>query len=222
VNFNHDLNVIMVTSPLPGQGKSTTIANLAIALLRAGRRVAVIEGDLRRPSLHRFFKIANTRGVSNVVSGATPLSEAVQGLTFKDPTIAVTTPSGRKAVSPSAPGDVATSGDLKLTLLPSGPLPPNPGEIVTSRQLAAILDTLKQETDYVLVDAPPMFAVGDAAAMAAMVDGIIVILRLAETTADTIKSVEEFFSRVTAKPIGIVVTGVPRSAKGKYYRYDEY
>ena len=78
VDFNHDLKVIMVTSPLPGQGKSTTIANLAIALLRAGKRVAVIEGDLRRPSLHRFFKIANTRGVSSVVSVATPLSEAVQ------------------------------------------------------------------------------------------------------------------------------------------------
>ena len=73
-----------------------------------------------------------------------------------------------------------------------------------------------------LVDAPPMFAVGDAAAMAAMVDGIIVILRLPETTADIVKRVEEFFSRVTARPIGIVVTGVPRGGRGKYYRYDEY
>ena len=222
VNFNHDVKLIMVTSPLPGQGKSTTIANLAIALLRAGRRVAVIEGDLRRPSLHRFFKIANTRGVSSVVSGATPLDEAVQRLTFKDPGLTVTTPNGRRAVAPAVPDEVAAGSDLRLTLLPSGPLPPNPGEIVTSQQLARILDTLKQETDYVLVDAPPMFAVGDAAAMAAMVDGIIVILRLPETTADTIKSVEEFFTHVTAKPLGIVVTGVPRGGKGKYYRYDEY
>jgi len=222
VDFNHDLKVIMVTSPLPGQGKSTTIANLAIALLRAGKRVAVIEGDLRRPSLHRFFKIANTRGVSSVVSGATPLSEAVQELTFKDPTLAVTTPIGREAVAQAAADEVPAGSDLKLTLLPSGPLPPNPGEIVTSRQLAGILDTLKQESDYVLVDAPPMFAVGDAAAMAAMVDGIIVILRLPETTADIVKRVEEFFSRVTARPIGIVVTGVPRGGRGKYYRYDEY
>jgi polysaccharide biosynthesis transport protein len=220
VDLNNDAKVVMVTSPLPGQGKSTTIANLAIALLRAGKKVAVVEGDLRRPSLHRFFKITNTRGVTNVVARTSALEDAAQVLTFHDPGLKITMANDRP-VKPVA--DTAGSGgDLKLKLLSSGPLPPNPGEIVGSRQFGAVLDTLRAESDYVLVDAPPMFAVGDAAALGALVDGIIVVLRLDQTTADTIKTVEDFFTRVPARPLGIVVTGVPRTAKGKYYRYQAY
>jgi Mrp family chromosome partitioning ATPase/capsular polysaccharide biosynthesis protein len=221
VNFNHDIKVVLVTSPLPAQGKSTTIANLAVALLRAGKRVAVVEGDLRRPALHRYFKIANARGVTNVVSGDTPLADAVQVLTFKDSSATVTTTSGPDATLVRKTGP-SKGADLKLRVLPSGPLPPNPGEIVNSQQLADILETLKADSDYVLVDAPPMFAVGDAAAMADKVDGIIVILRLDETTADTLKNVEDFFRRVPTRALGLVVSGVPRGSKGKYYRYQEY
>jgi polysaccharide biosynthesis transport protein len=226
LNFNRDLKTVLITSPEPGQGKSTTITNLAVALLRAGRRVAVVEGDLRRPSLHRLFAVTNARGVTSAVSGAVPLADALQTLVLKDKTMSA--PAAQAAPPPQDFGGVAlkertetatTNGDLRLTLLPAGPLPPNPGEIVSSRQLAEILEALKRATDYVLIDAPPMFAVGDAAAMGAMVDGIIVVTRLSETTAQTIRAVEDFFSRVRTKPVGIVVTGVPRSGKSRY-RYD--
>jgi succinoglycan biosynthesis transport protein ExoP len=219
VNFNHDVKVVLVTSPLPGQGKSTTLANLAIALVRAGKRVSVVEGDLRRPALHRHFKVPNSRGVTSVVSGASSLDDATITLAVRDPqvNVALAKPLGRvqKANDASAAGS-----DLKLRVLTSGPLPPNPGEIVNSRQLGHILEALKADSDYVLVDAPPMFAVGDAAAMAACVDGIIVILRLDETTADTVESVEEFFKRVPTRALGIVVTGVPRGSNSSYYRYE--
>jgi len=221
VNFNHDLKVVMVTSPLPRQGKSTTIANLAIALLRAGKRVSVVDADLRRPSLHRYFKATNALGVTSVVSGAVPLSEAARVLRLGDSGLSVTTV-GRPRTPSNAGSEGATTDKLSLRLLTSGPLPPNPGEIVSSRQLGAILDQLKQDSDYVLVDAPPMFAVGDAGAMAPLVDGIIVILRLDETTAEVIKGVEDFFSRVPTRALGIVVTAVPRDRRGKYYRYQEY
>jgi len=220
VNFNNDLKTILVTSPLPGQGKSTTIANLAVALLRADKRVAIVEGDLRRPSLHRFFKIANSRGVTSVVSGAATLAEATQTLTFNDAGPSLTTLEGRQAVSTQH--GRSASGDLKIIVLPSGPLPPNPGEIVASQQFGAVLTELGKNADYVLVDAPPMFAVGDAAAMASAVDGMLVLLRLDETTADTIKGVEDFFSRTRTRALGIVVSGVRRTGKGKYYRYQEY
>jgi len=221
VNFNHDIKVVLVTSPLPAQGKSTTIANLAVALLRTSKRVTVVEGDLRRPALHRYFKIANTRGVTTVVSGATPLADATQVLTFRDSSVSVTTTNGGGA-DDSAKADPAATDDLKLKVLPSGPLPPNPGEIVNSRQLADILEALKDQSDYVLVDAPPMFAVGDAAAMADKVDGVIVVLRLDETTADTIKDIGDFFKRVPTRALGLVVSGVPRVSKGQYHRSHEY
>jgi len=243
VNFNHDIKVVLVTSPLPAQGKSTTIANLAVALLRAGKRVAVVEGDLRRPALHRFFQITNARGVSSVVSGATSLADATQVCAFKqealvstllrdsrgvdpwngvkDSSVAVTTTSGLDSTAAKKAG-FTERNDLQLRVLPSGPLPPNPGEIVSSRQLGNIIEALKADSDYVLIDAPPMFAVGDAAAMADKVDGIIVVLRLEETTADTLKSVEDFFRRAPTRALGLVVSGVPRESKGEYYRNQKY
>lgn len=220
LNFNHDVKVILVTSPLPSQGKSTTVANLAIAILRAGKRVAVVDGDLRRPALHRCFKITNARGVTSVISGATPLANAMQALTFKDSSVAATTTSGPESAAVQKTGSTDTA-EVELRVLPSGILPPNPGEIVNSRQMRDILETLRSDSDYVLVDAPPMFAVGDAAAMADKVDGIVVVLRLGETTADTLKSVEDFFKRVPTRALGLVVTGVPRGSRSKYYHYQD-
>ena len=137
VNFDNEVRVILVTSPQPSQGKSTTIVNLAISLLRAGKRVAVVEGDLRRPTLHRFFKISSARGVTSVVSKAASLADALQILHFNaDTTPAVTT------LSPNDPSGIVRNppqNELELLLLPSGPLPPNPGEIVGSPRFAAVL-----------------------------------------------------------------------------------
>ena len=107
-------------------------------------------------------------------------------------------------------------------MLTSGPVPPNPGEIVTSEQLSGILAELRRYHDYVLVDAPPMFVVGDAATMAGKVDGVIVILRFNETTTGTLAAVDEFVKRIPARTLGVVVTGVPQRAHGRSYRYDAY
>jgi len=224
VDIDRDARVIMVTSPLPEQGKSTTIANLALAFVRAGKSVTLVEGDLRRPSLHRFFHINDTRGVTSVVAGTTSLEDALQVLTFRDQSAPVTTLADIAAQvdAHTEKADAHTGSDLVLRVLPSGALPPNPGEIVGSRQLATILRKLRDTCDYVLVDAPPMFAVGDATALAASVDGVIVIVRLGQTTADTVKDVEDFFDRVPARSLGIVVTGVSGEARGKYYRYEKY
>lgn len=221
VNFNKDVKSILITSPEPSQGKSTTIANLAVALSRSGKRVAVIGADLRRPALHRFFKIANSRGVSTVVSGSSSLDDALQELSFSDNVRSVTA-----TVDPALTGahqaPVVERHVTRLTILPAGPLPPNPGEIVTSQQLTEVLARLTETHDYVLVDAPPMFAVGDAAAMADKVDGVITVIQLDQTTEDTLRGVESFLERVPARTLGLVITGVTRSSKGRYYGYDSY
>ena len=232
INFNRDAKVILVSSPLPGQGKSTTIANLAIALLRADKRVAIVDADLRRPSLHRFFQTANLRGVSDVVSGASSLADALQSLAFDGSAasalgsspvnIRITTSARAVPKRGTGRGQGGADGEQGgvdrpgLLLLPSGPIPPNPGEIVGSQQFGDILRELGKEADYVLVDAPPMFAVGDAGAMASWVDGLLVVLRLDQTTADTVAHVEDFFTRTPSRPLGIIVTGVRRTDKGAY------
>ena len=276
VDFGRVVKTILVTSPQPGQGKSTTIANLAITLLRAGKKVAVVEGDLRRPSLHRFFKVRNSLGITTVVAGATTLDEAMHTLTFTEalpqgaeraPIDVADLPGSsvggelrlRVLTSgqiPSNPDEVVTSeqfssvladlnearpkgakraqkdgadlsgsgvnGKLQLSVLTSGPIPPNPGEIVTSEQFSAVLTDLRERHDYVLVDAPPMFVVGDAAALAGKVDGIIVVLRFDQTSTQTLSGVTEFVKRVPARTLGVVVTGAPPRARGRSYRYDAY
>jgi polysaccharide biosynthesis transport protein len=219
VDFGRDAKTILVTSPQPAQGKSTTIANLAVTLLRAGKKVAVVEGDLRRPSLHRFFKVRNSLGITTVVSSATTLEEAMHTLTYTE-----AQPKGSERVPQGSAGLPASGaiGELRLRVLTSGPIPPNPGEIVTSDQFSAVLAELREGHDYVLVDAPPMFVVGDAAALAGKVDGVIIVLRFAQTSTHTLTGVTEFAKRVPARTLGVVVTGAPPRARGRSYRYDAY
>jgi capsular polysaccharide biosynthesis protein/Mrp family chromosome partitioning ATPase len=239
MNFNHDVKSILATSPLPGQGKSTTIANLAVVMLRGGLRVAVVEGDLRRPALHRFFHVDNARGLTSVIAGQATMAEASHLLTFRDGGAPVG-PSERndarfetvdnadaarddalniiERVVPDAHGGTAPKSDgLQLQLLTSGPLPPNPGELVTSQQLADVIDALKQNNDYVLIDAPPLFAVGDATALAGRVDGVLVIVNLESTTRDMIRQIEEFFARIPARKMGLVVTGIAADTRSRGY-----
>jgi Mrp family chromosome partitioning ATPase len=215
VNFNRDIKSILVTSPLPSQGKTTTIANLAISLLRAEKKIAVIEGDLRRPALHRYFRAPNLRGVSTIVAGTASLQDCTKSLTFGDSHVTVATPASKTKSSPA-------SHAMVLDLVTAGPTPPNPGEIVASAQLKKIIDDMGRGRDYVLVDAPPMFAVGDAATLAGQVDGIIIVLRFKDTSAQVLQEVENFLSRVPCRTLGLVVCGTPRKGLGASYKYDVY
>ena len=240
MNFNRDLKAVLVTSPLPGQGKSTTIANLAVVLLKSGKRVAVIEGDLRRPTMHSYFSVPNDVGLSSVIAGIVPLDEALRVLTLREAAPAITVPtrvqqpattSGQQNTAATmvaarretlAASDDGRGTALELRLLTSGPLPPNPGEIATSKQLSDVIDQLKREHDYVLVDAPPMLAVGDAAAIAGKVDGVIVMIRVEETTRTQIAEVERFLERVPARALGLVAAGVSKTDRKTYAHYHEY
>ena len=223
-NFSHDVRSLLITSPLPQQGKSTTVANLALVMLRAGKRVAVVEGDLRRPTLHSQFRVPNQQGVTSVIAGTASVNEAAHHLRLRESGATVTTLSESHATPQTlqAARGVGEDGSLELTLLTSGPLPPNPGEMVASAQLASLVDDLEKDADYVLVDAPPLLAVGDATALASIVDGVIIVVRLGQTTREMIRHVEDFVSRVPARRMGIVVTGVSRAAGGETYRYNAY
>ena len=240
MNFNRDLKAVLVTSPLPGQGKSTTIANLAVVLLKSGKRVAVVEGDLRRPTMHSYFSVPNDVGLSSVIAGIVPLDEAIRVLTLRDSAQAITVPTPVRQPAPTGAGTagtktavtsrretLASSDDggaaaLQLRLLTSGPLPPNPGEIATSQQLSDVIDRLKRDNDYVLIDAPPMLAVGDAAAIAGKVDGVIVMIRVEDTTRNQIAEVERFLERVPARALGLVAAGVSKTDRKTYAHYHEY
>jgi polysaccharide biosynthesis transport protein len=224
-NFSHDVRSLLVTSLLPQQGKSTTIANLSLVMLRANKRVVVLEGDLRRPSLHSMFNVANRQGVTSVISGAVSVEEASHHLRLREASPTVTTlyenPAKHREREQAA-GAVVGNGGFDLTLLTSGPLPPNPGEMVSSQLFADLVDEVGKQADYVLVDAPPLLSLGDATALASMVDGIVIVVRLEQTTRHMVDQIETFLARVPARRMGIVVTGVPRSEGHGTYRYDQY
>ncbi len=161
-NLRHQAQTVMITSALPQEGKSTTIANLAVALARSGRQVALVDLDLRRPILASFFDLEGQAGVTDVVLGSVSLEEALTPISLDE--------SGMERRR-------ATRDPGRLEVLPAGTIPPDPAEFASTPSLADVLADLKERADVVLVDAPPVLAVSDAMTLSATVDAMIVVAR---------------------------------------------
>ena len=190
-NIDGNLQTICVTSSGPGEGKSTTISNLAETFAQAGNRVAIIDCDLRKPRLHRIFKLTNTKGVTTLLSGQSEIEDVIQ---------------------------VAGSD---LTVITSGPIPPNPSELLGSKRMKDLLEVLKKRYDIVLIDAPPVGLVTDAAILSAIVDGIILVVASGKTDIDGAKRAKKLLENVGARILGVTMTMIPVSKKG-YYGYQYY
>jgi capsular exopolysaccharide synthesis family protein len=185
---------IMVTSAVEKEGKSTTIANLAVALVRAGRHVVLVDLDLRRPLLHQFFELEARPGVTDVALGEVELEDALSAMT----------------------PDPMSEGLLEV--LTSGSVPPDAGEFVGTPALTAILDELRRRADIVLVDAPPMLQLGDAMTLSASVDGLIVVTRLGVVSRPMLTEVRRVLEACPAEKLGFVVTAA-NVEKGEGYGY---
>lgn len=187
-SLDRPLRTLVVTSSSPDEGKSTTVANLALALAQAGRRTVVVDADLRRPSLHSLFGLPNVAGLTSMM-----LDEAA-------------------AQPPYQAGPVAG-----LRVLTSGPLPPNPAELLASRRFDEILARLIQDADIVLFDAPPLMAVSDAAVLAARVDGVILVVQAEKTKREAVQRAKKMLERVNAHLVGAVLTEVKGERGLAYY-----
>ena len=214
-NLEHGARVIMVTSALESEGKSTTASNLALALARSGRHVALADLDLRRPYLDRFFDLKDRPGLTQVALGHVGLEEALA-------TIAITDPSENSHGGAEAAAANGTNGHARvsgiLEVLPSGPIPPDAGEFVGTHAVASIIQLLRDRADFVIVDAPPLLNVGDAMALSPKVDGIILVTRLKVLRRGTLKELHRLLANVPAQPLGFVVTGA-EVEKGYGYGY---
>lgn len=211
-NLERDARTIMITSSVGEEGKSTTIANLALALALAGRRVVLVDLDLRRPALDRFFNLEGQPGLTDVALGHVDLRTAI----------------ARVALSESDGGSARNSmngrGNMHgmLEVLTSGPLPPDPGEFVGTRALAEILDELRARADVVLVDAPPLLQVGDAMTLSSRIDGIIVVTRLKVIRRGMLDELHRLLETAPSTKLGFVLTGADaqdESYAGGYYDY---
>ena len=217
VTLDRDVRTIMVTSAVEQEGKSTTIANLGIALARAGQRVVLVDLDLRRPFLDKFFDLTGP-GVTQVALGHASLAQALT-------TIAITDADPRRERR-NGQRDANGNGDAGakpvkgvLEVLASGPIPPDPGEFVGTQALSEILEQLRERADFVLIDAPPALHVGDAMTLSRKVDGIIVTTRLKIVRRHMLNELARQLSTVPTPVLGFVLAGAGEEEGYGYGRH---
>nr|MDP9021074.1 polysaccharide biosynthesis tyrosine autokinase [Actinomycetota bacterium] len=190
--FDRPLRVLQVTSPSSSEGKTTTLANLAVALARSGNRVVAVCCDLRRPRLHDFFGLPNSIGFTSVLVGELDLAEAVQPV----------------------------PGVERLALLASGPNPPNPAELLASRRTADVFTKLQDHADIVLVDCPPVLPVTDAAVLSGAADATMLVAGAGVTRRRDLSRAIELLRQVDAPLVGVALNGVTEEgAYGYGYGY---
>jgi capsular exopolysaccharide synthesis family protein len=183
LNVDEPPKVIMVTSAAPSEGKTTVVVNLALALAETERTVTVIEADLRRPKVTRYMGLVGGVGVSNILSGSAELDDVRQRY-----------------------------GEDELWVVAAGPAPPNPGELLASSQMFSLIDKLRGENDFVLVDAPPILPVADATGLAVMVDGVLLSVRYGNTRRDELEHAAATLAGVGARTLGVILNFVPPKA----------
>lgn len=187
------IKVILVTSSGPAEGKSTTAANTAIAMADANRRVLLIDCDLRKPAIHRMFGLVNIKGLTNIL---------VEGIEYSDIT------------------NVTEVENLEI--ITSGPKPPNPAELLGSRRMKEFLDRVREDYDVVIIDAPPVLPVTDAAVLSQYVDGVILVAGYGVTTFEAAAQAKASLQKVNARILGVVLNGAPVDRGGGYYYYYYY
>ncbi len=187
------LRSMVVTSASPDEGKSTTLANLAVTIAQAGKRVILVDCDLRRPSLHQIFNVRNNMGITDLMRDESLMSN----------------PPLQDTPVPS------------LKLLTSGQLPPNPAELLGSRRMSEIIACLLGQADVVLFDTPPIIAVTDAALLSAKVDGVILVIGAGKTRREHARKAKALLDKVNARLVGTVLNNVRFDSSLQYYYSEE-
>jgi len=183
------LKTLVVTSAGVGEGKTTTLANLAVVSAQAGRRVILVDADLRRPTLHRIFGLPNEMGLTTMMRDEEALA---------------------------APPLQATEVE-GLSVLTSGPLPPNPADLMGSRRMEEVIAALSERADQVLFDTPPVVAVTDAAVLATKVDGVLLVIGAGKTRRDQARAAVQRLEQINARLVGAVLTNAEMGATFKGY-----
>ncbi len=193
-SIDKNMKKILVTSSMPGEGKSTVISNLAIAIAISGKSVILVDMDFRKPKLHRYFDLSNEMGLTNILAGQWILSDIVE-----------------------------STDTPNLSLITTGPKPPNPAEIMGSNRMGEFLSEVEGAYDYVLIDSPPLLAVTDAAVLSTKVDGTILVVESGKTEIDHAEEALKSLQNVGANVIGIILNKVKLDGSRKYgYYYNSY
>mgnify|MGYP001583753463 CR=1 FL=1 len=189
-SLDKEYKAIAVTSSGAGEGKSTVMSNLAITMAESGKNVILVDCDFRKPSIHKKMGITNSVGLTNIL---------VQGVKKEE--------------------CVVKSTVNNLFILTSGPVPPNPAELLGSKKMRDFIEGLKSEFDLVLIDAPPVLAVTDAQIISTIVDGVIFVASYGEAQKNALVDAKQLIDKVGGKILGVVFNKVPQSVSGYYGKY---
>jgi len=184
---------VVITSATAGEGKTTSVANFGVVSAQAGSRVCLVDSDLRRPTLHRIFGLDNTHGLTTALIEGSSLAEVARPTRVPH-----------------------------LSLVSSGPLPPNPAELVGSKRMRELLEGAATTFDLVLCDSPPVIAVADGVALAAQCDGVILIVRAGLVSHDVIRRAVGQIQSVKGKILGVLLNDVNFNRDGYHYSYYRY
>lgn len=195
-SFDKEVKTLLVTSAGPGEGKSTTAANLALSIAETGKTVLLVDCDLRRPSLHKKFNISNEAGITNFLLGEVTFEQATK--VYKN----------------------------KLFIMTAGNIPPNPAEMLSSNKLKNFLQKISQQFDTVIIDSPPVMAVTDAQILSTITDGVILVVNSGETEKSMALKAKESLMKVNANILGVVLNRFKSEngknyGYGYYYYYHE-
>lgn len=185
--IDHPIHTLVITSPSPDEGKSSLAANLAVTLAQAGRKTILVDADLRRPAQHSLWGLPNDKGLTSLILGQSE-TPPLQAVSVND-----------------------------LMVLTSGPLPPNPADMLGSRRMEDLIAALREMAEYVLFDAPPVLAVTDTALLASKLDGVLLTIRAGHTRRDHAQRAKETLTRINARLLGVALTNAPRDASMNSY-----
>ena len=183
-----DLKTILVTSSTPGEGKSTNAANLGVIFAQEGKKVLIVDADMRKPTLHHTFGIFNTIGLSTILSKQVDFESAIQETPI-----------------------------LKLFVLPSGPIPPNPAELLSSKTFDAFSEEIKKNYDIIIFDAPPLLSVADAQILSHQCDGTLLIIHSGVAEKEDVVKAQSILNASQAKVLGVVLNNCKITKNRKYY-----
>ena len=195
INFSNPdkvLKTILVTSSSPGEGKSTTSANVASVYAQEGKRVLLVDGDMRKPTVHHTFGLKNTKGLSNVLTRQVSIEEAIQPSTLDN-----------------------------LSIMTSGPIPPNPAELLASKSMEQLIGELTAQYDFVIFDAPPILSVTDSQILSNRCDGTVLVVKAGEAEKAMVQKAKESLVASQANILGVVLNNFVL-AKDNYYYYQYY
>lgn len=191
-SIDKKLQTIAITSTDQGEGKSSVVANLALSFAQIGRRVLLVDADMRRPMIHKFFSLSNRRGLTNALISIESYKDYIQ-----------------------------PSMTQNLSILTAGPIPPNPAELLMSNHMTLFLEYVRADYDLIVFDCPPVGVVTDAAILSTKVDGTVYVVRSKQVDRRRLKRAVDLLAQVKAKVLGYVFTGIkPNTSDYYYYQYD--